>query len=117
MKKAFLSFMVLGLVFSTAASALAGHKPGHREPPSCDNPNPGPNSKHCYPPPAQSEPAACNKPNPPPNNPNCRPASFSTETPRETGPAVTVGMLLAATALGGGFLFVRRRWTGWLSRS
>jgi hypothetical protein len=114
LRRAFLVLVVFAFVFSVAGSALAAHKPGHREPPACDKPNPGPNPKHCYPPPVQREPAACSKTNPPLNNPNCEPASFVTQVPQQGGPALTVGMLLGAGALGGALLAARRRWTSWL---
>ena len=113
LKKTFVLIFAFGILFAATGSALAGHTPGHQRPPSCDKPNNGPNAKHCYPPGGGHVPAACNTPNPPPQ---CT-ASFTTEAPSQGGPAVTVGMLLMAGALGGGVLLVRRRWTGWLRRS
>jgi hypothetical protein len=115
MKRAFVFLLLFGLFFSAAGSALANHKPNHTPPPpSCEDPNQGPNSKHCYPPPGGQTPPSCSKPSPPKQ---CQPASFVTEAPVEGRPALTVGMVLAVGVLGGLLLIARRRWTGWLRRS
>ena len=71
-----LSLAAMLLVFAGATGALAGHKPGHQEPPSCD-PHPTKpelQNKHCdatTPGPTPTTPPPTNPPpnNPPPNNP------------------------------------------------
>ncbi|MGH2709585.1 MAG: hypothetical protein ACRDH9_00060 [Actinomycetota bacterium] len=65
-----LSLTAMLLVFAGATGALAGHKPGHQEPPSCDpHPTkPGFQNKHCDDP-ATTPPTTPPPTNPPPGNP------------------------------------------------
>lgn len=114
LKKTFVLLFAFGLLFGASGSAVANHTPGHKTPPSCPNPNNGPNDRHCYPAPGGQEPAACSKPSPPKQ---CNPASFTAEAPTQSGAAITVGMVLLAGAVGSALLLLRRRWTGWLRRS
>jgi hypothetical protein len=64
-----LSLAAMLLVFSGATAALATHKEGHQEPPSCDDhPQGGPQNKHCEfpePEPAPTTPPAPVAPEPP----------------------------------------------------
>ena len=65
-----LSLTAMLLVFAGANAAMATHKEGHQEPPSCDDhPQGGPQNKHCeFPAPApepEPEPVAPPTPAPP----------------------------------------------------